>query len=151
MVELQRGQVGVDASQRHQRGMRAHLDDLAVFHDDNAVGALHGRQAVRDDDGGAADHGRFQRLLHQAFGFGVQRTGCLVEQQQRRVFQQRAGDRDALALAAGQAHATLAEERFVAVRQALDEFVGGRHFRRRDHFLVRGIGAAIADVFHRVV
>jgi hypothetical protein len=150
VVELQRRQVGINTTQRHQRGMGAGFDDAAVFHDDDAVGALHGRQAVRDDDGGAADHRRLQRALHQALGLGVERAGRFVEQQQRRIFQQGARDRDALALAAGQAHAALAQEGAVALRQALDEFVGGGQFRRGDDFLVAGAGTAVADVFHRV-
>ena len=50
-MKLQCGKIRIDAAERNERRMRARLDDLAVFHDDDAVGALHGRQAVRDDDG----------------------------------------------------------------------------------------------------
>jgi hypothetical protein len=59
----------------------------------------------------------FQRLLHQLLAFGVERRGRLVEQQDRRVAQDGAGDRDALALAARQHDAALADRRVVALRQ----------------------------------
>jgi hypothetical protein len=99
-MKLQRRQVGVDAAQRHQRRVRPGFHDAPVFHYDDAVGALHGGQAVCDDERGAPAHGRFQRALHQAFRFGVERAGGFVQQQQRRVLEQRARDGDALALAA---------------------------------------------------
>ncbi len=41
-------------------------------------------------------------LLNDAFGFRVQRRGGLVEDQDRRVFKDHAGDRQPLALAAGE-------------------------------------------------
>ena len=63
----------------------------------------HGRQAVGDDQGGAALHGLVQGALHQALVLGVQRAGGLVEQQDRRLADQGAGDGQPLALAAGQA------------------------------------------------
>ena len=52
---------------------------------------------VRPDVGEFADQGE-----HLADEFGIQRAGDLVEQQQPRVVGQRAGDRDALLLAAGE-------------------------------------------------
>jgi hypothetical protein len=45
----------------------------------------------------------------------VQRARGLVEDQHARVLEQRAGDRDALPLAAGERHAALADQRVVAV------------------------------------
>ena len=60
-----------------------------------------GVQPVRDGDGGAALAQMRDRVLHQPLGFGIERRGRLVEQDDRRVLDQRARDRDALALAAG--------------------------------------------------
>ena len=51
------------------------------------------------------------RLLHRALAFGVERARRLVEQQHRRVAQDRPGDGDALALAARQHHPALADSR----------------------------------------
>ena len=81
----------------------------------DAVGLQHGRQAVGDDDGGAALHQMLERRLHQRLAFGVERRGRLVEQQDRRVAQDGAGNGDALALAAGQRHAAFADLGVVAL------------------------------------
>ena len=51
------------------------------------------------------------RLLH----LRIERARRLVEDQDRRVLQQHAGDGDALALAAGQLHAALADVRVVGL------------------------------------
>ena len=48
-------------------------------------------------------------------GFGIERRGRLVEQDQRRILDQRARDRDALALAARKAQPALADQRVVAL------------------------------------
>ena len=58
---------------------------------------------VRDGDRGAALHQVVQRLLDFLLGLGVDRGRGFVEDQDARVDQQRARDRDALALAARQA------------------------------------------------
>ena len=91
--------------------MGAFLDDAAVLHDQDAVGLEHGRQPMRDDQRGAALHQLLQRRLHQRLALGVERRGGLVEQQDRRVAQDGAGNRHALALAAGQRHAAFADLR----------------------------------------
>jgi hypothetical protein len=65
---------------------------------------------VGDDQRRASLHQPLERLLHQPLAFGVERAGRLVEQQDRRVAQQRAGDRDALALPAREPRPALAEE-----------------------------------------
>ena len=57
-------------------------------------------------------------LAHLQFGFRIERGGGLVEQDDRRVLDQRARDGDALALAAGELQAVLADRRVVAAREA---------------------------------
>ena len=95
------------------------------------VGMHDGRQPVRDHDGGAALAQLGDGVLDVALGFGVERGGRLVEQDDRRVLDQRAGDGDALALAAGQLHAVFADLGVVAVREAGDEVVRVRGLARR--------------------
>src|SRR5688500_9006363 len=51
--ELQLGQAAVEAAPAHQIGVPAFLDDAAVVHHQNATGALHGGEAMGDDEGGA--------------------------------------------------------------------------------------------------
>ena len=74
-----------------------------------------------NDEAGAAFAQHAQRLLDAAFAFGVQRGGSFVENQDRRVFEQRAGDGQALALAARQAQAVVADHGIEALRQAAHE------------------------------
>jgi hypothetical protein len=50
-----------------------------------------------------------ERLLHVTLGFGVERGGRLVEQDDRCVLDQRARNLDALALPAGQLQPVLAD------------------------------------------
>ena len=100
---------------RTRRGVAAGLDDPAAVDDVDAVGAAHGRQAVGDQERRAAGHQPLQRLLHLRLALGVERAGRLVEQQDRRVLQEGAGDGDPLALAAGQPRAGLADQGVVAL------------------------------------
>ena len=89
--------------------MRALLDDAALGDDENFVGVADGREAVRDDDGGAPFRETFQGLLDAAFSLAIKRRCRFVEQHDRRITEQRARDRDALTLAARQADAQLAD------------------------------------------
>lgn len=74
------------------------FDNAALIKNDNPVRALHGGQSMRDDEGGAALHGRFQSILHGALVFSIQAAGGLVEQQQGCIANDRARNRNALAL-----------------------------------------------------
>jgi uncharacterized membrane protein YccC len=77
------------------------LDDPAVVKDDELIHSHDGAQPM-SHQGGAAVHELPQSLLDEDLAFRVQRAGGLVEQQDRRVAQDGAGERDPLALAAGQ-------------------------------------------------
>ena len=84
---------------------RAGLADLALAHDDDEVG--HGHRlalVVGDDDGGDAEPllQLAELDLHRLAQLGVERRQRLVEEEQPRRQRQRPGDRDALALAAGE-------------------------------------------------
>src|SRR6185369_12017189 len=98
--ELQAVKSRVEAAGGEQLAVAAHFDDTAGVDDDDAVGALDRREAVRDDEAGAPLHQPVERLLDQALGLGVERRRRLVEDQDRRVLVDRPGDRQALALAA---------------------------------------------------
>ena len=70
-----------------------------------------------DHERRAADHQPVERVEDDRFGLRVDRRGRLVEDQDRRVLEERARDRDPLPLAAGQLRAALAEQRVVPLRQ----------------------------------
>ena len=61
--------------------------------------------------------------MNLPLGFGIERGGGFVEQDQRRVLEQRARDRDALALAAGELQPVFPDRRVVSVRERHDEIV----------------------------
>ena len=98
---LQAEERGVAAAAPQQIVMQAALDDLAALDHQNGVGVHDGVQAVGDHDGGAVLAEMVDRFLHGFFGFRIQRRGGFIEQDDRRVLDQRPRDRDALALAAG--------------------------------------------------
>src|SRR5574343_372058 len=130
----------------HQLVVVADLDDLSAIHDDQPVGLAQRGEAVGDGDRRAALDEVVERLLDLFFGLGVDRRGRFVEYQDARIDEQRAGDRDALALAAGQALAAFADQRVVAVRQAQDELVGVGGAGSGDNFLARCVRFAVGDV-----
>ena len=92
-------------------------------------------------------HQLLHGLLQQVLTFSVQRTGRLVKQQYRRIFQYGPGDGDALLLAARQAGAFFAQNSLVTLGQLTDELVGmGRHCRI-DDLLICSPRIAEADIF----
>lgn len=93
------------------------LDDPAAVEHDQLVHARDRAQPMRDHERGPAFHESPQRLLDKDFALRVQCAGRLVEQQDRRITQDRPGQRDSLLLPAGQLHATLADHRLESVWQ----------------------------------
>ena len=92
-----------------------------------------------------------ERRLHPRLAFGIERAGGFIEQQNRRFGDKRAGQRDALALAAGEIAAALACRRVPAARQAVDEIARGGLGRLAD-LVVGGARSAERDVLaHRGV
>ena len=81
----------------------------------------HRRQPVGDDEGRAALERRGQRLLHRGLGLRVEVGGRLVEDHDPRLGQQQPGDRQALALAARQPVAALADHGVETVGQRAHE------------------------------
>ena len=52
--------------------MATALDDAAMLHDENQVGLLDGRQAMRDHQRGAMGEQAGERALDEALGFAVE-------------------------------------------------------------------------------
>ena len=83
---------------------RALLDDDAAIDEQHAVGDVAGKaHLVGDDDHGHAVIGELaHHAEHVADQLGIERRGRLVEQDRLRLHRERARDRDALLLAAGE-------------------------------------------------
>ncbi len=109
-------QLGVDAVEGHELVVSAVFGDDAAFDHDDLVGVADGAEAMGDGDDGLALHQLFERVDDEFFGFAVERGGGLVEQEDGAVADHDAGDADALALAAGEGGAALADEGVVAER-----------------------------------
>ncbi|MNJ69368.1 hypothetical protein D3C77_657110 [compost metagenome] len=104
-----------------------------------------------DGNHGFALHHLIEAFLNGHFDFGVQRAGSLVKEQDRGVLEHHAGNRDALALAAGKLDATLAHQGVVAamalpVAQLADELIGLGTGRGTADLGVARIGSAVGDV-----
>ena len=103
-------QPGVGPVETEQFVVRALLGDLAVVEHDQLVHARDRAQPMRDHERGPALHEPPQRLLDKDFALRVQRAGRLVQQQDRRVTQDRPGQRDSLPLPAGQPYGAITRD-----------------------------------------
>ena len=92
-------------------------DDPAVVEQHHPVGQGDGGRAVGDDDRGAAAHHLGEGVADLVLLGGVDRRGGVVEDQHPGVGEDRPGDGDALALAARQRVAPLADRGVVALGQ----------------------------------
>ena len=62
----------------------AHLAELALVHDENGVGALHGREAMCDKHAGPAFDHALERAADAQLGVGIDAGSCLVEDEDAR-------------------------------------------------------------------
>src|ERR1041385_1104644 len=141
----------VVAVRAQQIAMCALLDDAAMVEHDQTVHAGNGRQAVRDGDHGLARDQRAEALLDRGLHLRVRSEERLVEHQDRRVFEDHARDRDALALPTRELHAALADLRVIAtpalpVLKVEDELVRMRELCRGDELGVARGGATVTNV-----
>src|SRR5581483_9792390 len=128
--------LAVDGARADELRVRPARGDAAVGEDDDLVGERDRRQAVRDDERRPAGHRLAQARPDQRLGRGVDGRGRVVEDQDPRVDGKRAGDREPLALAAGERDPALADDGVVALRQLLDEIVRLRRASRALDLLV---------------
>ena len=96
---------------------------LPVVQDDDPVRILDGLEPVRNGYDGAAFDERVDGFLHFHFIFGVKGGSRFVQQDDRRVLQDGAGNGYALLLPARQGAASFAHHRVIAFGQPHDEVV----------------------------
>lgn len=84
-----------------------YLHDATITHDTDEISRLNGAQPVGDDEHSAPPGGPVERLLHHPLGLCIQSTGGFIQNQDRGVLDQGAGDGDALFLATGQRYTSL--------------------------------------------
>src|SRR5581483_8978835 len=144
--ELPPVQLVVRPAALEQLVVGAALDDPAVVDDEHLVGVADGREAVGDHEAGAAAQQLLERALDLPLGPSVDAGGRLVEDQDARVGERGARDREELPLPLAQPTAALAEHRLVALRQPLDEVVRVGEPGGGDDLLVGRVRPAEADV-----
>lgn len=103
--------------------MRAHLHDFTTVHDHDAIRVNDSGQPVRDDERGPVAQQVGERGLDEQLAGAVKRAGRLVEQDDRRIDAQGAGNGDALPLPLAKLVRAFAHQRVIAVRQARGELV----------------------------
>ena len=112
-------QFPVKTARVHKSFVRPTLDDASTVEDQDLVHLLHPHEPVGDDERGAARHELVGGLQHPGLRLGVQVGGGLVEDEEGRVLEERAGYGEALALAARGPETLLAEVGVEPVRATL--------------------------------
>src|SRR5262245_6657868 len=97
--------------------MAAVLDQATSIDSNDAVGAPHRRHTVGNDEDSSSLGDLLHVLLNHPLALVIERTRRLVEDQDARIGDKRAGNRNPLLLAAGKARAALADNGVVAFRQ----------------------------------
>ena len=93
-----------------------------------------------------------QTLLDGGFGFVVHTGGCFVQNEDGGVFQEGPGQADALALAAGEFFAPLADDGIVAPGQGVNKTLGLGKAGCSKNLLIPRAGIPISDVLpHRAM
>ena len=94
------GETLVQAVLPEQLCVRAALGNASVVYHQDLIGVLRSCQSVSNGDDGLAPRQFRKRLLDEVLVFRVNAGGCLVKNDDRRILQNRPGDRYALFLAA---------------------------------------------------
>ena len=90
--------------------MRPALNDPPAVEHQDLIRPNDRGKPVRDHDAGAAEHQILQRLLNQPLGRRVDARGRFIQNQDRRILQQRPRNREPLFLADAQLHPALADD-----------------------------------------
>src|SRR5579875_2652825 len=136
----------VEAAACDQLVVGAGFGDFAGLEHYDFVGLADGGEPMGDDEDGAALHEGGERLLDEALGFGIEVGGGFVEDEDGRVFEQGAGDGNALALAAAELEAAFADDGPIAGGQLVDELGCESGTGGGEDLFLAGIGTAVGDV-----
>ena len=130
--------------------VRAALDHAPLVHDDDAVAARGRCHAMRDQDHAALGALAVDGLENALLRAGIDGAQRVVQNEDLRLRDERAGERHALLLPARELHAALADHRVEAVRQPEhlleDVRLGGRLADRHERRRRVGLLERVADV-----
>ena len=147
---LARVEVVIAPLQGVQRFVRAALHDAALFHDQDLIGAPNGGKTVRDHERGAPLHQVCKPFLNGRFRFRIQAGSGFVQNQNARIGQNGARNRDALPLPARELHAPLAHDGVVFHLEVFGELVHARDAAGGHDLLFGGGGPGERDILANV-
>src|SRR5262245_47520369 len=101
MAHLAHDETPVLAVVTHQQAGLTVLAYASIAQHNDAIEASQGGEPVGNGDHGSPLHQYTQGLANFLLRFEVKGRGCLIEQQDWRILEKRAGNRNALALSAG--------------------------------------------------
>ena len=139
-------ETGIESIGSEKLLMRTTLDNLAITHNENAVGIANGAQTVRDHKARATGHKLVKRRLDLQLGTRIDTRGRLVQQEDRRIGKHHASNAQKLLLTLAERAAVLTDHGVVTLRQLANKLVGMCPAGRLDHLLARSIRATIRDV-----
>ena len=103
-TRLHRVKCGVAAVRCHEFLVGAALYDDAILKHQDVIRHAHGRESVRDYEGRLTGNQLSEALEEVILGFGIQRSGRLIENHERGIAHEAARQRNLLPLAAGELH-----------------------------------------------
>ena len=101
---------------------------------------------MRDHERGPTAHDPGDRLLDQRLRLRVDVCGCLVEDQDARIAEDRASEGHELTLSDREILGAFRQRRVIALRETLDPLIGADHFGRGDRLLTGRLKIAVEDV-----
>ena len=104
-----------------------------------------------DDDNCLTLHQLFKGFLNQEFILRVAERRCLIQHDDRRVFDNGPRNGNSLALAAREMDAFGADHRVIPVGQFGDKLVALSRFRRRNHLFLTGRRVAHTDIIQNAL
>src|ERR1700748_1023634 len=103
--------------------MSSTLNDASVLNHQDLIGSANRGEPVCNHKNSTALHQEIETALNQGFGFGIERAGGFIKDEDTRIGQNGPRDRNALTLATGKSDTTLTNDSFVLVRQTLRELI----------------------------
>src|SRR6266496_2971292 len=139
-------QVGIEAAFRQQLLVGSLLDDTAVVHNKNQVRIPNGGEPVGYDKICPSLHQFAHRLLNQHLCSGIDATGCLIKNKDRRIGQDRTGNSQQLLLTLREVGCLLIQDGVITLRKRSDKVVGLCRFCSLHNLFFGGSFTAIRDI-----
>src|SRR5579885_526151 len=131
---------------RRQLGEAAFVGDPSGIEEEEAIAIAHRAEAMRDDDERLRLLQPMDRLGDSSFRRGVEGRSRFVEDQHIGLVVERAGDGEALTLAAEETKPAFAHDRVETIGQARDEVSERRGVDRTANLSIVGPGGAERDI-----